>query len=71
MNGGKNDRISDLNQFWMANDPNNYNLFTRNGVFEAYDSLQLYYVGMGGNSNTTTQLRKYRGNGQRVLLQGI
>jgi len=69
MNGGKNDRLSDLNQFWMANDPHNPNLFTRNGVFEAYDSLQLYYVGMGGNGNTTTRFRKYQGSGQRELLQ--
>ena len=66
---GKNDRLSDLNQFWMANDPGNENLFTRNGVFEAYDSLRLYYVGMGGNTNTTTRFRKYEGNGTRRLLQ--
>lgn len=69
VNGGKNDRLSDLNQFWMANDLHNPNLFTRNGVFEAYDSLQLYYVGMGGNTNTTTRFRKYQGNGQRELLK--
>jgi hypothetical protein len=67
MNGGKNDRLSDLNQFWMATDPGNKNLFTRSGVFSEYDSLQLYYVGMGGNYNTTTRFRKYTGNGERVL----
>ncbi|TDE12818.1 DUF6250 domain-containing protein [Dyadobacter psychrotolerans] len=67
--GGKNDRLSDLNQFWMAVDPKNANLFTRNGVFEAYDSLRLYYVGMGGNANTTTRFRKYHGNGKRQLLK--
>jgi hypothetical protein len=66
--GGVNDRVSDLNQFWMATDPRNPHLFTRNGVFEAYDSLQLYYVGMGGNTNSTTRLRKYHGNGQKPLL---
>lgn len=67
--GGKNDRLSDLNQFWMASDPENRNLFTRNGVLEAYDSLALYYVGMGGNANTTTRFRKYPGNGERILIQ--
>lgn len=69
MDNGINDRVSDLNQFWMATDPRNANLFTRNGVFEAYDSLQLYYVGVGGNTNTTTRFRKYHGNGQKPLLQ--
>ncbi|WP_254160208.1 DUF6250 domain-containing protein [Chryseosolibacter histidini] len=67
--GNKNDRLSDLNQFWMARDPRSTNLFTRQGAFEEYDSLQLYYVGMGGNSNTTTRFRKYDGKGNRVLLQ--
>jgi rhamnogalacturonan endolyase len=67
--GGVNDRISDLNQFWMATDPRNKNLFTRTGVLESYDSLRLYYVGMGGNTNSTTRFRKYEGNGDRRLLQ--
>lgn len=67
--GGVNDRLSDLNNFWMAHDPRNKNLFTRNGVLESYDSLQLYYVGMGGNSNRTNRFRKYDGNGERRLLQ--
>jgi len=67
--GGVNDRLSDLNQFWMALDPRNANLFTRSGVLESYDSLQLYYLGMGGNSNRTTRFRKYEGNGQRTLIQ--
>ena len=67
--GGANDRLSDLNNFWMASDPRNKNLFTRNGVLESYDSLQLYYVGMGGNSNKTTRFRKYDGTVERKLLQ--
>lgn len=68
--GGKlNDRLSDGNVFWMATDLRNRHLFTRNGVFESYDSLSLYYVGMGGNTNTTTRFRKYEGNGQKILLQ--
>lgn len=69
LGGQPHDRLSDLNQFWMAGDPRCSNLFTRNGVLESYDSLQLYYVGMGGNSNTTTRFRKYEGNGERRLLQ--
>lgn len=67
--GKVNDRLSDLNQFWMASDPRNKQLFTRTGVLEQYDSLQLYYVGMGGNTNTTTRFRRYEGNGNRTLLQ--
>ena len=66
---GANDRLSDLNTFWMATDPLNKHLFTRNGVLESYDSLRMYYVGMGGNTNTTTRFRKYQGNGQRTLLK--
>jgi hypothetical protein len=69
MGGNKNDRLSDLNQFWMAEDPRNPKLFARNGAFAQYDSLRLYYVGMGGNENTTTRFRKYQGNGDKVLLQ--
>ena len=68
---GRNDRLSDLNQFWMATDPRNENLFTRSGIFSEYDSLLLYYVGFGGNSNTTTRFRKYTGNGERVLLSDL
>jgi hypothetical protein len=67
--GNANDRLSDLNTFWMASDPRNKNLFTRNGVLESYDSLQLYYVGMGGNTNKTTRFRKYDGKGERTLLK--
>ncbi|MDM4765210.1 DUF6250 domain-containing protein [Pelomonas sp. SE-A7] len=68
--GGPNDRLSDLNQFWQASDPRQPGRppFGRDGVFESYDDLQLYYVGMGGNSNTSTRLRKYEG-GERRLLQ--
>ena len=66
--GGVNDRLSDLNQFWMAEDPRHSNLFTRQGRFEEYDSLRLYYVGMGGNSNTTTRFRKYDGNGNKSVI---
>ncbi|HEX9975149.1 MAG TPA: DUF6250 domain-containing protein [bacterium] len=68
MNNGHNDRLSDLNQFWMAADPQQENVFTRNGVFSEYDSLRLYYAGIGGNSNSTTRFRKYQGTGERTLL---
>lgn len=69
VDGNINDRLSDLNQFWMAEDPRNSKLFNRSGEFAQYDSLRLYYVGMGGNSNTTTRFRKYQGNGEKILLQ--
>jgi hypothetical protein len=68
VDNGPNDRLSDMNFFWMATDPRNSNLFTRKGKFEEYDSLLLYYVGIGGNTNTTTRLRRYNGNGERLLL---
>jgi hypothetical protein len=61
---GVNDRLSDLNMFWMAQQPG----FNHTGVLEEYDHLQLYYIGMGGNSNTTTRFRKYEGNGERRLI---
>lgn len=69
---GKYDRVSDLNCFWMANDPENpCNFFARskwrNGIFGKYYSLSLYYVGYGGNSNTTTRFRKYDGDYQSFL----
>ena len=67
VDGGKNDRLSDFNHFWMARDPKQASLFTRSGKFEDYDDLELYYVGIGGNTNSTTRLRRY-GNGERVLL---
>ncbi|CAN7327293.1 DUF6250 domain-containing protein [Pseudoduganella sp. LjRoot289] len=71
MGGGPNDRLSDLNQFWMASDPRHDYLFTRDGTFSQYDALSLYYMGMGGNSNTSTRFRKYDGSGQRVLLTDL
>jgi hypothetical protein len=71
ISNGKNDRLSDLNQFWMASDPRNEDLFTRTGIFSEYDSLQLYYAGIGGNTNTTTRFRKYTGKGDRVLYEDL
>lgn len=71
LENGKNDRLSDLNQFWMAKDPQNDDLFTREGNFREYDSLRMYYFGIGGNTNSTTRFRKYAGNGERVLIHDL
>ncbi|MFN8353586.1 MAG: DUF6250 domain-containing protein [Spirosomataceae bacterium] len=68
VNGGVNDRLSDFNMFWQAKDPRSTTLWGRNPAFEQYDSLLMYYVGFGGNHNTTTRFRKYQGNGERTLL---
>ena len=67
MDSGRNDRLSDLNQFWMATDPQQ-KMFTRKGGFKEYDSLQMYYVGMGGNYNTTTRMRRYDGRGELKIV---
>lgn len=71
--GGKFDRASDLNCFWMATDsehPDNLfaNSDARSGRFPNYNSLSLYYVGMGGHYNTKTRFRRYSGNGEKPLL---
>lgn len=69
--GGANDRISDLNAFWMATEPDGTSplLKPRTGGFEDYDTLRTYYVGIGGNRNTTTRMRRYIGKpGERPLL---
>jgi len=65
-------RVSDLNCFWMASDPTRPDdLFAaghrRDGKFSSYDSLRTYYVGYGGNTNTTTRFRRYDGSGARPL----
>jgi len=41
--GGPNDRVSDLNCFWMATDAST----RRSGKFSDYDELRTYYVGQG------------------------
>ena len=61
------DRLSDLNCFWMASDPAYPdNIWKRekwrNGIFLNCYSLQLYYMGYGGNYNSTTRFRRYDGN---------
>jgi Domain of unknown function (DUF6250) len=60
--GGANDRVSDVNAFWMAtNKDGSSPLGHRNGTFEQYNNLLTYYVGIGGNSNSTTRMRRYIG----------
>lgn len=72
--GGPFDRVSDLNCFWMAYDPAAADgcPFSpdrkRSGRFSDYDSLETYYVGMGGNENSTTRFRRYNGTSARPLL---
>ena len=70
--GGPNDRVSDLNCFWMARDsrtPDDLFASSRSGKFSDYDILRTYYVGVGGNNNTTTRFRRYTGEpGNRPLL---
>jgi hypothetical protein len=62
--GGPNDRVSDLNCFWMAS-----NVHPRTGRFAEYNDLRAYYVGQGGNGNTTTRFRRYIGDAElRPLL---
>ncbi len=68
-------RLSDLNCFWMATDPSRPGDLlapghVRDCRFAAYDSLRTYYVGYGGNDNTTTRFRRYAGDGTRPLLPG-
>ncbi|MGA1983068.1 MAG: DUF6250 domain-containing protein [Acidobacteriaceae bacterium] len=71
--GGTNDRVSDLNSFWMATDPKapaDFFAHPRGGKFADYNALDMYYVGLGGNGNTTTRFRRYIGDQvERPLLK--
>jgi hypothetical protein len=63
--GGPNDKVSDLNVFWMANNVDGKQpVFARvrSGAFAEYNDLLTYYVGLGGNRNTTTRFRRYIGD---------
>lgn len=70
--GGPHDRVSDLNAFWMATDarsPEDLFATLRSGRFADYNQLRTYYVGQGGNANTTTRFRRYVGDAElRPLL---
>ena len=63
--GGPNDQVSDLNVFWMANNVDGQQpvfAHVRSGKFADYNDLLTYYVGLGGNRNTTTRIRRYIGD---------
>ncbi|WP_321817202.1 MULTISPECIES: DUF6250 domain-containing protein [unclassified Paraburkholderia] len=69
--GGPHDRVSDLNQFWLASKTQKGQRtapFGGSGRFSDYDALDLYYAGVGGNDNTTTRFRHYNGTSSRPLL---
>ncbi|MGW7542750.1 DUF6250 domain-containing protein [Streptomyces sp. NPDC054770] len=70
--GGGNDRVSDLNNFWNATDvrsPDDLFATPRGGALAEYDYLTTYYAGYGANYNTTTRLRRYVGEpGVRPLI---
>ena len=51
-----NIRVSDLNCFWMADKCGGYG-----GKFANNYALKMYYLGYGGNWNTTTRFRRYTG----------
>lgn len=70
--GKPGDRVSDLNCFWMASlggkdsngkigDPRRVS-----GKFVDCYAMQLYYMGYGGNGNTTTRFRRYDGDKRGV-----
>lgn len=59
--GGPYDRLSDLNCFWMASEPFS-GMDRRGGRFAESYRLQCYYLGYGGNHNTTTRFRRYDGD---------
>ena len=71
--GGALDRVSDLNCFWMASEPSGGDVFKnlrkRGGVFKNCSTLQLYYVGYGGNYNSTTRFRRYDGSPNPAILK--
>ena len=64
------DRLSDLNFFWLASDPQEKDIWTRadwrSGIFLRCYTLQMYYLGYGGNHNTTTRFRRYTGDERGV-----
>lgn len=70
---GALDRVSDLNCFFMASNPNDPKAtFTHDdpssGGLGDYNKLKLYYVGQGGQKNKTTRFRRYPGTGERPML---
>lgn len=68
------DRLSDMNCFWLASDPEAKDLWARagwrSGIFARCYTLQMYYLGYGGNYNTTTRFRRYTGDALGVDSAG-
>ncbi len=64
------DRLSDMNCFWLATDPQQRDIWKRmewrSGIFARCYTLQMYYLGYGGNHNTTTRFRRYTGDARGV-----
>ena len=64
--GRDGDRLSDMNCFWLASDPKAKDLWARadwrSGIFLRCYTLQMYYLGYGGNHNSTTRFRRYNGD---------
>jgi hypothetical protein len=61
------DRLSDLNLFWMSSDarnPADFFAVARTGKFADYNQLRCYYAAVGGNANTTTRFRRYIGDAE-------
>lgn len=67
------ERLSDLNFFWNASDPDNPDdVFAESatrGDFVTYNKLHLYYVGYGGNYNESTRMRKYLPTERKIVGQ--
>ena len=68
--GREGDRLSDMNVFWLASDPTGRDIWQRmawrSGIFLRCYTLQMYYMGYGGNTNTTTRFRRYTGDARGV-----
>ena len=70
MEGGPCDRLSDLNCFWMADGTKEggaashplRGIDRRRGRFAESYRLRCFYLGYGGNHNTTTRFRHYEGD---------
>ncbi|MCR5312278.1 MAG: DUF1080 domain-containing protein [Bacteroidaceae bacterium] len=60
------ERLSDLNCFWMASEADSTSVLKhtkqRYGKFINQYALKLYYMGYGGNYNSTTRFRRYTGD---------
>lgn len=63
-------RVSDLNLFWNATEADGQAPRPRDGRFASLDTLRAYYLGYGANSNRSTRVRAYDGQGGRTVLAG-